>query len=245
MKIASITGVTKSAELVVTKSIGSLILAIDGLALSALTTEKVSVYIERANGSNKILANKVLLTDFILASTYGSAATQSDATYDCIALCELADEGGIVLAEKESIKIYFDDLIATDVTYDVFGVEEPDGSYDLFVYEQKTIASEEFSKKIDVKGFDLAIMTTHSSISDISYTCRVTETETQVVKYLPFELQTLSRDIDPIQAVNGTAVLQSVPNRLSLPLYAVEQIEVNKSQGQVINFVVRRKENVL
>lgn len=40
MKIATITGVTKSPELQVTKAIGALILSSD-LALSALTTEKL------------------------------------------------------------------------------------------------------------------------------------------------------------------------------------------------------------
>ena len=44
MKIATITGVTKSPELQVTKAIGALILSSD-LALSALTTEKISIYI--------------------------------------------------------------------------------------------------------------------------------------------------------------------------------------------------------
>lgn len=240
MKIASITGVTKSAELPITKSIGALILAIDGLTLAQLTTEKISVYIERANGSNVILANKVLLNDFILASTYGGEATQSDATYETIALCELAHDGGVMLGEKESIKIQLEDLDDSK-TYDVYGVEEPQGTYDLYFFEQKTVASEEFSKKIDVRGFDLAIMKTDASVSDLSYNFE----NGVVVKYLPFELQTLSRDIDPIQAINGTAVLQGLSNRLSLPLNHVNTIEINKSQGAVINFVVRQLKNVL
>ena len=241
MKIASITGVTKSPELTHTKSIGGIILAINGLQLSDLTTEKISVYIERANGSNVILANKVLLSDFILASTFGSEATQSDAFYETIALCELAHDGGIILGDKESIKINFDDLIDNSVTYDVYGVEEPEGTYDLYFFEQKTVASEEFSKKIDVRGFDLAIMKTDASVSDLSYRYE----NGQVIKYLPFELQTMSRDIDPIQAINGTTVLQGLTNRISLPLLHVNTLEINKSQGEVINFVVRQLRNIL
>ncbi|MFV8389807.1 hypothetical protein [Flavobacterium sp. LB1P71] len=239
MKIKSITGVTKSEEITVTKSIGSLILAIDGLALSGLTTEKISVYIERGNGSNIILANKVLMLDFILASTFGGEATQSDAIYETIAVCELAVNGGVFLAEKESIKIVLEDLDVAK-TYDIYGVEEPSLTNQLYHFEQKTVASEEFSKKVDVLGFDLAIMTVHSSISDLSYRFQ----NGQIVKYLPFELQTLSRDIDPIQAINGVDVLQGVSNRLSLPLLGVDSIEINKSQGAVINFVVRTVKNV-
>lgn len=243
MKIASITGVTKSQELTVTKSIGSLVLAIDGLALSALTTEKISVYIERANGSNIILANKILFKDFILASTYGSSATQSDATYECIALCELAHEHGIMLGEKESIKIQLDDLINAGVTYDLFGIEEAHTTNELYIFELKTVASEEFSKKVDVKGFDLAIMTTSNTVNDVQFRYVLADElgneNKQIVKYLPFELQTISRDIDPLQAINGTAVLQGLTDRVTLPLVGVDQIEVNKSQGAVINFVVR------
>jgi hypothetical protein len=66
-----------------------------------------------------------------------------------------------------------------------------------------------------------------------------------VVKYLPFELEVMSRDVDPIQAINqdGT-VSMGVDGRLSLPLHDVLSIEVNKQQGQIINFVVRTTKNV-
>nr|WP_314896780.1 hypothetical protein [uncultured Flavobacterium sp.] len=239
MKIKSITGVAKSEEITVTKSIGSLILAIDGLALYGLTTEKISIYIERGNGSNVILANKVLLIDFILASTFGGEATQSDGTYETIAVCELALDGGIFLAEKESIKIVLEDLDALK-TYDIYGVEEPTLSNRLYHFEQKTVASEEFSKKVDVAGFDLAIMTVSATVSDVSYKFE----NGQIVKYLPFELQSLSRDIDPIQAIHGVEVNQGLSTRVSLPLLGVDSIEINKAQGAVINFVVRTVKNV-
>lgn len=239
MKITSITGVAKSPELNVTKSIGSIIIA-SSLGLSELTAEKISIYIERANGSNVILANKILLKDFILASTYGSEAVQCDADYNCIALCEIANEGSIFLQEKESIKITLEDLISAE-QYDLYGVEEPENTNELYFFEQKTVGSEEFNKKVDVAGNDLAIMTKDSTIDDVSYHF----VNGQVVKYLPFELQTLSRDIDPVQAISPTGtVIQSLSDRLCLPLVAVHAIEINKSQGQIINFLVRTLKTV-
>lgn len=239
MKIISITGVTKTAEIAVTKAIGSIIIASD-LALSGLTTEKISAYIERGNGSNVILANKVLLVDFILASTYGTEATQSDANNALVALCELAVEGAIYLGEKEQIKFVLEDLDATK-RYDLYGIEEPILTDDLYFFEQKTVASEDFNKVIDVKGFDLAIMKVDASIGDLSYRF----SNGQVIKYLPFELQTLSRDIDPIQALlSDGKVVQGLTDRLSLPLVAVDSLEINKSQGSIINFVVRTVKNV-
>lgn len=239
MKIKSITGVTKVDEISITKSIGAVVIAVDGLAIDQLTTEKISIYIERANGSNVYLANKIPVLDFILASSYGSEAVQSDSNYELIAMCELAVGGGIFLAEKESIKLAFDGLDSTK-TYDIYGIEEPTQTDTLAFFEQKTVASEEFSKKIDVNGFDLAIMTTHATVQDLIYKFE----NGKSVKYLPFELQTQSRDFDPIQAVKGTAVLAQIPNRLSLPLLHIDEIEVNKEQGAVINFVVRNFKNV-
>lgn len=242
MKITSITGKLKSDELSVTKSIGGLILGLS-FPIDELLNEKISIYIERGNGNNVIMANKVLLRDFILASSYGSEAIQADATYPSIAICELAVDGGIFLAEKEMIKISFDDLRSLQ-TYDIYGVEEPTATNNLYFFEQKTIASEEYNKKIDVRGFDLAVMTVDQTVSDVSYTYEH-ENVISVVKYLPFELQTLSRDIDPIQAIkaDGT-VMQSLTGRLTLPLVEVEAIEVNKSQGAIINFVMRTIKNV-
>ncbi len=239
MKITSLSGVLKSPELTVTKSIGSVILCYSG-ALDTLLNEKISIYLERANGSNVILANKINLKDFILASTYGGEAVQSDDTFGTIAVCEIALQGGIFIAEKESIKIQLEDLRSAN-TYELYGVEHPVTTNDLLHFEQKSVASEEVNKKIDVKGFDLAIMTMHESLSDVSYTFE----NGNVVKFLPFELRALSVDIDPLQYIKQDGTVEQVlDGRLSLPLVHVDFIEVNKSQGQIINFVVRTIKNV-
>ncbi|WP_395048585.1 hypothetical protein [Flavobacterium sp.] len=239
MKIVTLTGVLKSQELTVTKSIGSLIICFDG-DLGDLLNEKASIYIERANGSNVILANKVNLKDLILSSTYGGEAIQSNADFGTIAVCELALEGSIFLAEKESIKIQLDDLRAPHA-YEVYGVEHAVSTNDLFHFEQKSVAAEEVTKKVDVKGFDLAIMTMDDTVSDISYSFE----NGQVVKFLPFELRALSVDVDPIQYVkNDGTVAQVLTGRLALPLAHVNFIEINKSQGVIVNFVVRTVKNV-
>jgi len=239
MKIASITGVTRSNELSITKSIGSVIIA-SNLAFTDLTTEKISIYIERGNGANVILVNKILLKDFLISSTFGNSALQSDSTYATIALCEIASEGSVYLAEKESIKIQLDDLVALKL-YDVYGVEEPVQTNDLLFFEQKSIASEEVNKKIDVSGFDLAIVNMDATISDISFYFE----NGQVVKYLPFELQTLSCDIDPVAYITSAGVVsQRLSGRIALPLLHVQTIEINKSQGVVVNFVVRHIKTV-
>jgi hypothetical protein len=239
MKIVSIVGKLKSDELTVTKSIGSLIFGLS-IPLADLLNEKISIYIERGNGNNVILANKVNLKDFILACTYGNETIQSDENYKAIALCEIALDGSIFLAEKESIKIQLDDLRAPN-TYDVYGVEEPDFTQKILMFEQKTVASEEYNKKIDLKGFDLCVLTLSETISDISMHFM----NGQVVKYLPFELQTLSRDVDPIQSISDTGVVtQNLSTRLVSNLLGVDYVEINKSQGAIINILARTVKNI-
>lgn len=239
MKIVELTGVLKSQDISLTKSIASLIICAS-VKVEDLLNEKISLYIERANGNNVILANKVSLKDFILSSTYGGEAVQSDEVHACIALCELGYEGGIFLAEKETIKILFEDLRAAQ-TYVVYGVEDALTTNSMYVFEQKSVAIEEVNKKIDVKGFDLAIMTVSETVSDISYQFA----NGQVVKYLPFELKILSSDIDPIQSVNQDGTVdQRLSNRLAIPLFHVDFIEINKAQGEIVNFLVRTVKTV-
>ena len=234
MKILECTGVLKSLEQSVTKAISGLIICFDG-GFNDLLNEKINVYIERANGSNIILANKILLKDFILNSVYGGEAIQSDSEFGTIAVCELSQDGGIYLGEKEEIRISFEDLRIAQ-KYVVYGVESPLLTNLVYRYEIKSIAMQDTTKKVDVKGNDLAIMSLGSSVSDVSMYYE----NGQVVKFLPFELRALSVDVDPIQAINqdGT-VSQVLAGRLSLPLVHVDYIEVNKDQTAIVNFVVR------
>lgn len=257
MRICTTTGVVRTEEMTVTKSIGELLVR-TSLSIQDLKDEKISVMIERGNGNNIVIHNKIKLVDFILGSTFGASAVQSNEDFQCIAICELSNEGSIFLAEKESIKITLEELNPEE-TYSLNGIEDFKQTNEIYFMEQKSVASEEVNKKINVEGFDLAIMTVSPSVSDISFT----HANGQVVKYFPEELEALSRDMDPIQAiqtekavekgvllpegevhaiaiplVTGT-VLQGVKGRLTLPLEGITWIEINKTQGTIVNFVVR------
>lgn len=238
MKIATITNKTNSGELSVSKSIGNLIIATD-VAVGQFADEKITIYIERANGNNVYLANKVDLASFILASTYGSSAIQSSNNYKQVALCELAVDGGIFLDEKETLKIELDGLDETN-TYDLFGIEEPEISNLLYFFENKSVASEDTNKKIQLTEYDMMVLNERNTITDIS----MTFDNRQVIKYLPFELQTISRDIDPIVAIGNVGeianqIYQGYPNKLCIPLIKIDFLEINKAQGQLVNFMVR------
>lgn len=234
MEIYNATGVLKTGELKVNKSIGSLIIC-SSRALSALTNEIITIWIERANGSNESIATNIPLVDFVMLSVYGGESVQSNATFNMMAVCEIAPEGSVRLYEGESLKFKVDSLIAGE-TYAFYGIEEPLSSDHVFMFEKKTVASEDTSKKLDVAGFDLAVVNTLASVDTLSYQYANKE----VVKYLPIELQVLSRDVDPIQSIaNDGTVEQSIGTLVTLPLLAVDQIEVQKVAGTLINFTLR------
>jgi hypothetical protein len=84
-------------------------------------------------------------------------------------------------------------------------------------------------------------------ITDVSYHYA----NGQVVKYLPFEIETLSRDVDPILAVvspsselNFGAVIMQLATKVCLPLVLIDSLEFNKEQGSIVNVLVRNLRSV-
>lgn len=240
MKIIELSNVTKSGEIRVNKSIGSLVVALESLSLNALTNEKITLYVERANGNNVYLANKLPLLDFILASTYGGSAIQSDIQFDVIAKCELSLDAGIFLDDKETLIIELEGLKPLS-GYKLFGIEEAEQTNLLYFFETKTLSSDDVNKKFQMVDYDMCVISDNGDISDIS----LTYPNNQVIKYLPFELQVVSRDIDPIAQVRfDDYPINNFGSRIVLPMVGIQFIEFNKSQGNSLNMVVRNLKSV-
>ncbi|TXI68908.1 MAG: hypothetical protein E6Q46_00350 [Flavobacterium sp.] len=234
------TGRTKTDEQKITKSIASLIIC-STKTVDELTNENITVWIERVNGSNVYLAQSVKLSDFLMLTNFGSDAIQSDATYKTIALCELSSDGAVQLNEGESLKYKIDSLISTH-TYAVYTVEDPVNTLELFLFDRKTIGSEELQKSLDVRNADLCVIDMHPSIKEISFKYE----NGMQVKFLPFELRTIARDIDPVFSINQNAsVSQGHSQKVCLPLVAVNSIEFVKDTGAVIEITTRKAGNLL
>lgn len=237
MEIYKGTGVTTTGTILLTKSISTLVIATQ-LEYAALTNETIRVEVERANGSNfEITKGSMSLKDFILANTYGEDAIISDEVRDLglIAVCEVSDEGSIHLFEKDVIKIALNNLDATKV-YAINGIEEPQTSTKVFSFEQKSMSSEDTNKDFSVFGYDLMVLDKSDSIEEINYTF----TNGQVVKYSQYELEVLSKSIDPVAYVKKNATVNSAfPDKIQLPLVAVSNVNIRKAQGSVINLILR------
>lgn len=237
MEIYNATGATTTGTILLTKSISTLIIATN-LEYSELTTETIRVEVERANGSNfEITKGQMSLKDFILANTYGSDSIVSDSArgYDLVAVCEICNEGSIHLFEKDVIKIELKGLIGAN-TYVINGIEEPETSTEIYSFEHKSMSAEDTNKDFNVSGYDIVILDKHASIEEINYTFD----NGQVVKYSQYELECMSKSIDPVAYVKASgAVESSFTGKIQLPLFAVRNLNIRKAQGSVINLILR------
>jgi hypothetical protein len=240
MEIYNATGKTKSGELKVSKSVSNLIFATN-LNVSELLKENVTIWIERINGSNVFIAQSVKLIDFLMLTNFGSDAIQSNGTFGTIGLCELSGDGAVQLNEGETLKITLDSLNPNS-TYSVYAIEDQITTLDLFMFDRKTVGSEDLNKVIDVRSADLAVIDLVPTIKEITFRFENGAT----VKYLPFELKILSRDIDPVFAITSAgAIVQGLPTKLTFPLVGVVSLEIIKDFGELVEITTRRNSNLL
>lgn len=237
MEIYNATGVTKTGELRVQKSVHALLLA-STVAFDSLTgNELISLWVERPSGTNVEIATKIPVKDFVIGSTYGAEAIQSTGTFAFEAICEIADgEGAFMLKEGESLKISLEGITSA-ATWAINGLEDPLTTLFVKKFERKTVASEDYSKKIACGGYDLAIINdAASSIQDINVKFAVNG---NVVKYLPRELRAMARDIDPVAYIKANGNVLQELDRLVIPLAdGIEELEINKTTGSIVTVVL-------
>ncbi|OXA95986.1 hypothetical protein B0A75_18140 [Flavobacterium oncorhynchi] len=237
MEIFKGTNKTETGTILLTKSISTLIIG-SSKAFDELTTETIRVEVERANGSNfEITKGSMFLKDFILANTYGSDAIISDGarTLDLVAVCEICNNGSIHLFEKDVIKVELRGLIPAE-TYVINGIEEPETSTEIYSFEHKSMSAEDTNKDFNVEGYDVLVLDKSATIEEINYTFE----NGQVVKYSLFELESMSKSIDPVAYVKTDGTVKSAySDKIQLPLYAVRNLNIRKAQGAVINLTLR------
>ncbi|MBZ4040977.1 hypothetical protein [Flavobacterium hibisci] len=237
MEIYKGTGKTETGIINVTKSISTLIIGCE-TAYSFLADETFKVEIERANGTNfEITKGAIPLKDFILANTYGEDALISDSSRNLalIAVCEICNEGSIHLFEKDVIKIEMKGLDPTK-TYVINGLEEPQTSTEVYSFERKSMSPEDTNKDFNVSGYDVLVLDKSADIDEINYTF----SNGQVVKYSLFELECMSKSIDPVAYVKTAGTVQSdFSDKIQLPLFAVVNVNIRKKQGTLLNLTLR------
>lgn len=240
MELFNSTGknITKSDVLLVTKSIGELIVC-STLDIDAFTTEQISIEVERLAGNLQITKGFMSLRDFILLTTFNADAVTSDSVFKTSAECEICEGGSILLTEKDVIKIQVTGL-KTAEAYVINGIEMPSTSHKTLSFDNKSMASDEKTKSFDVEECDLLLIDNSNDIEEISYTYL----NGVAVRYTLHELRVMSRAVDPVAYVRQDGTVKSgFPSKLQLPLFGVQSIEVRKVQGTVINIIQRLEAN--
>lgn len=228
---------TESAEIVLNKGITSLIIGCQ-LKPHELTTEIISVWVEKA-GKNIDNAKEMLLKDLVYLGTYAEDILQSNATLGTIASIDLTKDGGYIhLSESETIKFKLRNLDPLK-NYELHGMEGFYPSSVLFMYERKSMGSEDVSRDFDVKGYDLASLQTHASITEIS----LTHENGSVAKYTPFELEVMARTIDSANFVEGSVIKVSQADRILFPLKKIVNVNIRKEPGTRLDFSLRIDES--
>jgi hypothetical protein len=238
MEIFNSTGknIANSGVILVTKSIGSLVVS-SSLDVEALTTEKIRVEVERLDGNFEITKGLMFLKDFILMTTFNADAVTADATYKTTAHCEICEHGSIILKEHDVIKVELTGLKSAE-TYVLNGIEEPVQSIHILSFENKSMSADDRSKVFMTHGNDLALIDNDSNIEEVAYRYD----NGTVVKYTLHELRVLSRSIDPVGYIRQDGTVKSAfAAKIQLPLKHVNEIEVRKTQGSIVNLLVRNE----
>lgn len=236
MLITTLTGQTAYDNIRNQKSYANVLLQINYAAADSILNYKVSAGIQRKNGSNMYLFNKVALVDLMLISALDDFNTLKDVagtTYNCV--IKLAESGNLAIEDGEEIVLSIEGANATH-SIKVYGIEEPADSQTYKYYESKVLLSEFTNVKLtNLDQFDVMSLDKLNQLVDLT----ITYDNGEQIRYLPEELKYLARSVDFFALVSTSAtasiIMNEFDNRLVLPVHAVQMIEFNKNSGQIMN----------
>jgi len=230
MEVYNTSGKTKSGELSVTRAIGALLIT-SSRSVSALTNERISIHVERANASNLEICKDVSLKQFVLASAYGNSMIKSDKANNLgfSAICEIAINGSIPLAANERIKISLTGLVAAE-NYSINGIPYPVAAEQIYRYERKTLLNDELSRELKVPQSTLVVISNFDKIEEIEQTFENGQRD----EYDNKELSAIAFDVEAVIGVDVSGDISTdTGNNLILSLEAVDVIELQKQEGTV------------
>lgn len=228
------TGNATTGEQKVTKAISSLIVC-SSLVPEMFNKEKITIWIERPNRDNVVIATSIPLLSFVLLTNYGSDALQSNQDFGTMAVCELSseDNGAVQLNDGDSLKYRIDGMDAL-ATYHVYTIEDAQVGTEYYAFERKTFATEDLVRTQNVERAELGVFNMEEGVSQVSLKFANGIT----VKYLPIELRTISRDIDPVFSIAlAGAVAQGHEDLVCIPLVGVDEIEIVKNDDDLIELI--------
>lgn len=227
---------TSSGRIVLGKGIQGLIFYSDKF-VNELTDEEIKITIESPRG-NRLLTpdGEVNLKKFILLSTYGTMAITSSADYKTAVAFDLCRGGFIPLALDENLVFEFTKLKA-NIVYIFDTMEGFAPSNRIITFDDFSIDSEKKSTVFPSSPYDMMVFELDANIKEISFR----HDNGVVVRHTLRELAAISSTADPIAYVSGTGYAYSrFTGLLQFPLIGIQEIEVLKTPGSLVNFFFRR-----
>ena len=232
-EIYSKTGVVKSGTIEISKGFSDLVVSTD-LLYDDITTETITAYVER-KGDTIDICRDVLLLDLIVLGTESQDAIVQMGDFSTVAVVDFTVNGGnIELGENEKIKIVLNNLKSTK-KYQLNTLDAPFSDNEIQQFVRKTIASENLDITFDVRGYDFMSIEKSDTINEVA----ITYDNQAVVKFTPWELETMHKSIDPIVSVTNDGVKSGFSNRILIPLIGMTSVNVRKSSGTLINLSLR------
>jgi hypothetical protein len=236
MKFYRGTGVTQTGLLKATKGFSHLLVTSD-VDFNDLSTEKITIEIQKKGTNKEIIKKAITLKDFIASATYGDAVITSGVTDKMAVLCPLTLNGGFVsLLEGEEIHIEVTGLTAAK-TYGFYGLEVPTRGDKIIDFELKTMGSDETSKQFYLDDVHRLAVDRSASITDFI----VTYANGVQCNYTPDEFSALAQSLDPLTSITGTGAVKTYYfEKIVMDIRAINSIEIRKDQGTAINMLVVR-----
>lgn len=231
MEIYNDTGKTKSGQLRVTKSIGALAVCVDA-GFASLTNEKITIYIERSNGSNEEVCTNIPLLSFIVASTSFDGTIIKDGETMQQALCEIANSGSVPLSENEAYIISLTDL-KSGTNYELHGIEVPVRTQETLFMTEKVLLEGQKNRLYDVSEFEMGILTGDFSKVRLTY---LTSQGNRIVEYTKKELEIIASDFS---YSDFNTIIGLLKPKLILPISLISVSEIEIFSESKVNLVLK------
>lgn len=227
---------TASGRIVLDKGIQGLIFHCSEF-VNSLTDEEVKITIESPRG-NRILTpeGEVNLKKFLLLLTYGTMAITGNAEYKTAVAFDLCRGGFIALGQGESLVIEFTKLKA-NIVYIFDTMEGFAPSNRIISFDDLSIDTEKKSTVFPSAAYDMMVFELDANIKEISFR----HDNGTVIRHTVRELGAISQTADPVAYMSGTGNAYSrFTGLLQFPLIGIQEIEVTKATGSLVNFFFRR-----
>ena len=231
MQIYSGTGVTNFTSAPITKSPDSLIITMPK-AVSALSNELITIWVERQSGQNIYLATKVKLRHFIMACLSAQLSQSQLHGSNTVVAIDMGLEAALKLATSEKMYVRIEG-VQTSETWSLNVTEGREVSTQHINFDYKSMLTGEQEKSFNVSNHEIAVFEVPEELNEIGLVRGTVEQ-----RFTPFELSVLQKEDFPVLGYTATGVIPADSAILVLPLQGIDAINFYKDTDGIIGMTL-------